>query len=38
MPDQFTVELPLMPGENEVLVRVEVNEPLFGSGFWVRAL
>jgi hypothetical protein len=36
MPDQFGVELPLVPGENEILVRLEVNEPLFGSGFWVR--
>ncbi len=38
MPDQFGMELPLTPGENEILVRLEVNEPLFGSGFWVRAL
>ena len=37
MPDQFEVELPLVSGENDVLVRLEVNEPLFGSGFWVRA-
>jgi len=36
MPDQFGVELPLAPGANEILVRLEVNEPLFGSGFWVR--
>ena len=28
----------LTPGENEILVRLEVNEPLFGSGFWARAL
>jgi hypothetical protein len=38
MPDQFEIEAPLVPGENEILVRLEVNEPLFGSGFWVRAL
>ena len=38
MPDQFGAELPLTLGENEILVRLEVNEPLFGSGFWVRAL
>jgi hypothetical protein len=38
MPDQFRVELPLASGENEILVRLEVNEPLFGSGFWVRVL
>ncbi|MBW1688976.1 MAG: hypothetical protein JRS35_28455 [Deltaproteobacteria bacterium] len=38
MPDQFGVELPLVPGENEILVRLEVNEPLFGSGFWVKML
>ena len=38
MPDQFRVELPLASGENEILVRLEVNEPLFGSGFWVKAL
>ncbi len=36
IPDQFEVELPLDAGENEVLVRLEVNEPLFGSGFWMR--
>lgn len=36
MPDQFEVELSLEPGANEILVRLEVNEPLFGSGFWVR--
>jgi hypothetical protein len=36
MPDQFGVELPLEHGANEILVRLEVNEPLFGSGFWVR--
>lgn len=36
MPDQFQAELPLEPGANEILVRLEVNEPLFGSGFWVR--
>jgi hypothetical protein len=36
MPDQFRAELPLEPGANEILVRLEVNEPLFGSGFWVR--
>ncbi len=36
IPDQFEVELPLVDGENEVLVRLEVNEPLFGSGFWMR--
>lgn len=38
MPDQFEVECELEPGENEILVRLEVNEPLFGSGFWVRAV
>jgi len=38
MPDQFKVELPLASGDNEILVRLEVNEPLFGSGFWVRVL
>jgi hypothetical protein len=38
MPDQFEVELPLVSGENEILVRLEVNEPLFGSGFWMRSL
>ena len=38
MPDQFGVELPLVSGENEILVRLEVNEPLFGSGFWMRSL
>jgi hypothetical protein len=36
MPDQFKAELSLEPGANEILVRLEVNEPLFGSGFWVR--
>jgi hypothetical protein len=36
MPDQFRAELPLAPGANEIIVRLEVNEPLFGSGFWVR--
>jgi hypothetical protein len=35
-PDQFRAELPLRKGENEVVVRLEVNEPLFGSGFWMR--
>jgi len=38
MPDQFEVELPLASGEEEILVRLEVNEPLFGSGFWVKVL
>ncbi len=38
MPDQFEVTCELAPGENEILVRLEVNEPLFGSGFWARAL
>jgi hypothetical protein len=36
MPDQFESSLPLEPGENEILIRLEVNEPLFGSGFWLR--
>ena len=36
MPDQFELTLPLEPGENEILIRLEVNEPLFGSGFWLR--
>ena len=36
VPDQFETVLPLEPGENEILVRLEVNEPLFGSGFWIR--
>ncbi len=36
MPGQFDAELPLRAGANEILVRLEVNEPLFGSGFWVR--
>jgi hypothetical protein len=35
-PDQFRADLPLRAGANELLVRLEVNEPLFGSGFWVR--
>ena len=35
-PDQFRADLPLGKGENEIVVRLEVNEPLFGSGFWVR--
>ena len=38
MPDQFGMELPLVQGDNEILVRLEVNEPLFGSGFWMRAV
>jgi hypothetical protein len=38
MPDQFEVELPLRSGGNEILLRHEVNEPLFGSGFWARLL
>jgi hypothetical protein len=38
MPDQFEVELPLVSGGNEMLVRLEINEPLFGSGFWARLL
>jgi hypothetical protein len=38
MPDQFEVEAPLIAGRNDVLVRLEVNEPLFGSGFWARVL
>ena len=36
MPDQFEAELPLVSGANEILVRLELNEPRFGSGFWVR--
>lgn len=35
-PDQFRAELPLRAGANELLVRLEVNEPVFGTGFWVR--
>ena len=35
-PDQYRAELPHREGENEIAVRLEVNEPLFGSGFWVR--
>lgn len=35
-PDQFRADLPLRAGANELLVRLEVNEPLFGTGFWVR--
>jgi hypothetical protein len=38
MPDQFSAELPLVSGDNELLVRLEVNEPLFGSGLWARLL
>lgn len=38
MPDQFRFAAGLDPGENEILVRLEVNEPLFGSGFWMRSL
>jgi hypothetical protein len=38
MPDQFDIEVPLIAGENNVLIRLEVNEPLFGSGFWARTL
>jgi hypothetical protein len=38
MPDQFRAELPLASGEDEILVRLEVNEPLFGSGFWVKVI
>ena len=37
VPDQFAARCELAPGANEILVRLEVNEPLFGSGFWVRA-
>lgn len=36
IPDQFEAALPLDQGDNEILVRLEVNEPLFGSGFWIR--
>jgi len=36
MPDQFGAELKLVPGGNDMLLRLEVNEPQFGSGFWMR--
>ena len=36
MPDQFGAELPPKPGANVVVGRFEVNEPFFGSGFWMR--
>jgi hypothetical protein len=36
VPNQFETELPLDAGGNEILVRLEINEPFFGSGFWLR--
>jgi hypothetical protein len=38
MPDQFEFAAELRPGSNDVLVRLEVNEPIFGSGFWMRSI
>lgn len=38
MPDQFEFEAELGTGANEIFVRLEVNEPIFGSGFWMRSL
>ncbi len=35
IPDQYEVSLPVLPGENELVVRSEITEP-FGWGFWVR--
>jgi hypothetical protein len=36
MPDQFEVKLPAGRAPNDIIVRLEVAEPLFGSGFWAR--
>jgi hypothetical protein len=36
IPNQFEADLDLAPGENEILARLEVKEPQFGSGFWMR--
>lgn len=36
IPDQYRIELPLSAGANEVIIRSEQREPLFGWGFWMR--
>lgn len=35
LPALFQTPLRLKRGENEILVRHEINEPQFGSGFWL---
>jgi len=36
IPDQFETFIELLPGDNVILLRLQVNEPQFGSGFWLR--
>jgi len=36
LPDLFASFVELLPGENVILIRLAVNEPYFGSGFWIR--
>ncbi len=36
IPDQFEVALPLKKGDNEILIRSEVTEPLWGWAYWMR--
>ncbi|HPG41481.1 MAG TPA: hypothetical protein PLP19_19425 [bacterium] len=36
IPDQFETSIELLPGDNVLLLRLQVNEPQFGSGFWFR--
>ena len=36
IPDQYEIEIALVAGENEILVRTEVTEATFGWGFWMR--
>jgi hypothetical protein len=36
LPDQFEIGLPLKAGVNVVLVGIEIKEPEFGTGLWMR--
>lgn len=36
MPEQFEALIELLPGDNVLLLRLQVNEPQFGSGFCLR--
>ncbi|MBN2007743.1 hypothetical protein JW960_00190 [candidate division KSB1 bacterium] len=36
IPDLFSVEVPFKTGTNEIIVGLEIKEPQFGSGIWMR--
>ena len=36
LPDLFETSVSLKVGENEILIGLEINEPQFGAGLWMR--